>query len=409
MADSDTEAIVIGGGAAGLAAARRLQHAAVPCLVIEARGRLGGRAWTVTQSSLALDVGCGWLHSAERNPWVAIAERQGRAIDKTPPPWERPSIEDRFPLADQRDYFRAQRDFDERLDALSEHETDRSAAAFLEPGCRWNALMDAVSTYYSGAELERISARDLARYREDNTNWRVVGGFGSAVEAHGADVPVALSCPVRRIDHGSKRLRIETDSGVITADRAIVTLPTPALAEEALFAPALPDKAGAAAGLPLGLADKLFLSLDDAGEFAANSRLFGGIDRVATGSYHLRPYGWPVIEAYFGGQLAWHLERGGEAAFLDFAIAELTEFFGASFARRIKLLRLHRWGSDPFSRGSYSYALPGKADCRERLAETVDDRLYFAGEACSKNQFSTAHGALETGWAAADAVIAARK
>jgi monoamine oxidase len=116
-----------------------------------------------------------------------------------------------------------------------------------------------------------------------------------------------------------------------------------------------------------------------------------------------------VIEVYFGGELAWQLERGGSAAFVDFATAELTEFFGASFARRIGLLGLHRWGSDPFSRGSYSYALPGKADCRERLAAPVDERLFFAGEACSKNQFSTAHGALETGWAAAEAVIAARK
>ena len=409
MPSSDTEVLIVGAGAAGLAAGRRLRDAGVPCLLVEARARRGGRAWTVVESGLALDLGCGWLHSADRNPWTGIAKQQGRPIDKTPPPWERPSIEDRFSLADQRDYFRAQRAFDERLEAEADCEPDRNAAAFLEPGCRWNALMNGVSTFYSGAELERLSARDLASYQEDNANWRVVGGLGTTIEAYGVNLPVELQCPVHRIDHSGKRLTIETAKGNITADRAIVTLPTPLLAQPGLFAPALPDKAAAAAGLPLGLADKLFLSLEGAEEFAENSRVFGSIDRVATGSYNLRPFGWPVIEVYFGGALAWQLEEGGDAAFLDFATSELTEFFGVPFARRIKPLRLNRWGADPFARGSYSYAVPGKADARAALAAPVDDRMFFAGEACSSTDFSTVHGAFATGIAAADAIIAARQ
>jgi monoamine oxidase len=89
MPHDDTEVAIIGGGAAGLAAARRLTEAGVPCLIVEARSRLGGRAFTVTESGFAMDLGCGWLHSAERNPWTHIAQRQGRTVDKTPPPWER--------------------------------------------------------------------------------------------------------------------------------------------------------------------------------------------------------------------------------------------------------------------------------------------------------------------------------
>jgi monoamine oxidase len=69
---------------------------------------------------------------------------------------------------------------------------------------------------------------------------------------------------------------------------------------------------------------------------------------------------------------------------------------------------MHGWKADPFARGSYSYALPGKAGCRQVLAEPVDGRLFFAGEACSRADFSTAHGAYRTGVAAAEAVIAAR-
>ena len=91
-----------------------------------------------------------------------------------------------------------------------------------------------------------------------------------------------------------------------------MTLPTSALTHPELFAPALPQKIEAAAGLPLGLADKLFLSLDGAEEFDANSRLYGRTDRTAMGSYHVRPFGKPVIECYFGGDLAWRLETEGD-------------------------------------------------------------------------------------------------
>lgn len=67
---------------------------------------------------------------------------------------------------------------------------------------------------------------------------------------------------------------------------------------------------------------------------------------------------------------------------------------------------MHLWAADPFARGSYSFALPGKTACREKLAAAVDQRIFFAGEACSTHDFSTAHGAYFTGIAAAEQVIA---
>src|SRR5271169_6757025 len=105
MPGTDVEVVVVGGGAAGVAAARRLCDAGVDCLIVEARARLGGRAWTVTDASgFALDLGCGWLHSADRNPWVAVAQKQGAVIDRTSPPWERPSLEVAFPRAAQDEF-----------------------------------------------------------------------------------------------------------------------------------------------------------------------------------------------------------------------------------------------------------------------------------------------------------------
>ena len=217
-----------------------------------------------------------------------------------------------------------------------------------------------------------------------------------------------LACPVRSIDHSGKRLRIETDEGTIAADVAIVTLPSDLIADEAIrFTPALPEKSDAASGLPLGLADKLFLSLEHAEEFEKDTRLFGRTDRSGTGAYHFRPFGRPQIEAYYGGALAAELEAGGESAFMDFALGELTALFGSDFAKRLKPIGTHRWKADQFARGSYSYALPGKADCRAALAAPVDGRIFFAGEACSRGDYSTAHGAYQTGIDAAEQAIAA--
>ena len=410
MANSETEVVIVGGGAAGIAAGRRLAKAAVQCLVVEARPRLGGRAWTMTDhAGHALDLGCGWLHSAETNPWAPIAASQRRTLDKSAPPWMKPALPLGFPLHQQEEFGQAQHAFYERLAAAAQNGSDGPSSALLEPGCRWNNLIDAVATYITGAELAHVSVRDFDNYADSGVNWRVTEGFGATIIAYGADLPVVLDCPVLQIDHRGRRLKIETAHGLITADQAIVTLPSAVLADkEFLFAPALPEKTEAARGLPLGLADKLFLSLDDAEQFDKDSRLFGHTDRTATASYQLRPFGRPQIEAYFGGSCAAELEAGGEGAFFDFARSELTALLGHDFGRRVKPMHMHRWGVDPFARGSYSYALPGRADCRATLAAAVDDRLFFAGEACSRNDFSTAHGGWLTGVAAAEQAIAAR-
>ena len=410
MTNSETEVAIIGGGAAGIAAGRRLREAGIDCLLIEARPRLGGRAWTITDASgLALDLGCGWLHSADRNPWLKVAEGQGRTIDSTPPPWTKPTLPIGFSLAEQHDFSNAMEGFHERVEAAAKG-PDVAAATLLAPDDRWNNLIVAVGTYISGAEFNDISAHDFANYADNGVNWRVVEGYGATIAAAGDDLPVALDCPVRRIDHSGQRLKVETAKGVITADQAIVTLPSAVLAEnERLFTPLLPEKTQAARGLPLGLADKLFLSLDRAEEFDPDIRLFGANDRVATAAYHLRPFGRPQIEAYFGGSHAAALEADGERAFFDFAVSELVSLLGSAFARRVKPIHMHRWGADPFARGSYSYALPGMADCRAALAAPVDGRLFFAGEACSRGDFSTAHGGWITGVSAAEQVIAVRQ
>jgi monoamine oxidase len=316
----------------------------------------------------------------------------------------------RFPLDEQQEFRDEMDKLYDRLEAMLAKGGDVPASQGLEPGNRWNDLIVAVGTYISGTELGRISARDFINYQDSDVNWSVIEGYGATIAAAGDRLRAAVDCPVRRIDHSGRQLKIETAKGTITADSAVVTLPSAVLAgAEDLFWPALPQKTNAARGLPLGLADKLFIALADADEFDPNSRVFGHTDRVATASYQLRPFGRPMIEAYFGGSHAAALEAEGEHGFFDFAVTELSALFGSAFARRLKPLAMHHWGADPFARGSYSYALPGMADCRAALAAAVDDRLFFAGEACSPGDFSTAHGGFHTGVAAADATVAARQ
>jgi monoamine oxidase len=237
-------------------------------------------------------------------------------------------------------------------------------------------------------------------------NWRVVEGYGTLIATYGADLPVALNTIVHAIDHSGARIKIDTSRGTINARATVITLPTDVLASGAVtFRPALDDKLTAAANLPLGLADKLFFRLQRPDDLPNSEHLFGAIDEL-TASYAIRPRGCPIIECYFGGSLAANLEKGGAAAFESYAREQLTRHLGTGVGANITAIVATRWQADPFARGSYSHALPGHADDRFVLAAPVSERLFFAGEACSPEFFSTAHGAYLTGIDAARQLLA---
>jgi monoamine oxidase len=255
--------------------------------------------------------------------------------------------------------------------------------------------------------MTSVFPHDFYRYRDTGVNWRVRDGYGALIAGLGAGLDIACDCPATLIDHAGRSLRIATPRGELRARAAIVTVPTDVLCAGALkFRPALPDKTAAAAALPLGLADKLYLRLDHAEEFPSDSHLYGAIDRVATGSYHLRPFGRPLIECYFGGRLARDLEEDGEAAFAAFAADELASFLGDAIRKRLHPIAASSWARDPHALGSYSHAKPGHADARHPLAYPLAEALFFAGEACSVHDFCTAHGAYRSGIAAAQAAAA---
>ena len=404
---SSIDVAIIGAGAAGLGAAHALKSSGLSVIVLEARDRAGGRGHTITAApGIVFDLGCGWLHSAEQNSFVKIAERLDFEIDRKLPPWRERAWGNAFPPEDRDDFIHALDEFFERLEQAAKGGIDHPASLCLEKDNRWNPMIDAISSYINGCETDRLSILDFDAYEDSNFNWRVRRGYGALMAAYAAPLPLALNCAVTLIDHSGRRLRIETSQGTLTADKAVVTVPTNLIADEAIrFFPALPEKVDAARGLPLGLADKVMLALDEPELLPIDGNLRGATMRTEMGTYHLRPFGQPCIEGFFGGKFAQALEDAGNGAIAAHSIDEIVSFLGNDFRRKLKPLAESRWAHDPFARGSYSHALPGHAGKRAVLAAPVDGRLFFAGEATSPNFFSTAHGAHDSGERAAREVM----
>jgi monoamine oxidase len=406
---SEVDVAIIGAGAAGLGAARALENSDLSLIVLEARDRVGGRGHTIMAApDITFDVGCGWLHSADKNSFVPIAAQLNVEIDKTRPPWREQGFDAVFPPGERFDFIDALDAFYDRAEQAAKSGRDRPANSCLEPGNRWNPMIDAISTYVNGVELDRVSILDMEAYEDSEINWRVRRGYGALMAVYGAPCPLALDTQVTLIDHSGQRVRIETSKGTLSAARVIVTVPTSLIADEAIrFRPALPAKVDAARGLPLGLADKVTLALDRPEDLPSDGNLRGATMRTAMGSYHLRPFGQACIEGFFGGRFARELEDAGDGAIAAQSIDEIVALLGSDYRRRLKPLAESRWAHDPFARGSYSHALPGHAGKRAVLAAPVDNRLFFAGEATSPNFFSTAHGARDSGERAAGEVVAA--
>jgi monoamine oxidase len=412
---SSVDVAIIGAGAAGLGAANALKHSGLSVLVLEARDRVGGRAHTIMASpDVTFDVGCGWLHSADENSFVQIAEQLNFEINKSLPPWRDRAYGKAFPQDDRDDFIRALNAFYDRAEkaAIEAEQSGRDGPAnlCLEPGNRWNPMIDAISTYSNGCELDQVSLLDMDAYVDTDLNWRIRRGYGALIAAYGATCPTAFNCNVKLIDHSAKRVRIETSQGTLTADKVIVTVPTTLIADEAIRChPPLPAKVDAARGLPLGLADKVTLALDEPEALPKEGNLRAATMRTAMGTYHIRPFGQPCIEGFFGGRFAQSLEDAGDGALAAESINEIVSILGNYFRRKLKPLAESRWAHDPFARGSYSHALPGHAGDRAVLAAPVDGQLFFAGEATSPEFFSTAHGARDSGVRAAGEVLAAAK
>ena len=374
--------VVIGGGAAGIAAARALHDAGEDVLLVEAKDRLGGRARSVALSSMfsreggspdwvfaftgahgEVDLGCGWLHSARRNPWTRIAEATGFTVDRSPANWRTQWRDLGFPPAEQDAAHAAYARFNDAALAVLDG-PDRPLSDFVATDDPWRPMIEAISGYANGAPLAQVSLHDWAAYEEASTddNWAILEGYGTLIAAHATGVPVRLDTPVTRIDHRGRRLRIDTPSGTIEADRVIVALPTTADGR-LVFDPPLTAKQHAAAALPLGLADKAFTLVDRpdmAGERASDRRSPCGVHREPS-PVAVRAASDRRASSAATAPRRWRTQRAAGA----FAIDELVALLGGDWRRRLVPTGASQWRHEPFDPWQL-FALPCSGRARER-------------------------------------------
>ena len=221
-------------------------------------------------------------------------------------------------------------------------------------------------------------------------------------------IDLRLSTPVQSIELDGRGVELTTPVGAVCARAAILTVSTAVLAGSTIrLPPGLDAWRHAAACLPLGRDEKLFLEIVGESSFAPETRVIGNPRDRRTGVYHIRPFGWPVIECFVGDEAAQMVEEMGPAAGFAHATDELTGLFGSSVRRNLHPLVASNWGRMTFVGGAYSHALPGHAAARKDLALPFEQRLFFAGEATHTDDFSTAHGAYDSGVRAAEQAIVA--
>jgi monoamine oxidase len=407
LTSASPDVVVVGAGAAGLAAARTALACGLTVVVLEAKRRIGGRAHTDTRRfGIPWDRGAHWLHHADSNPFTAFADAEGFAYDRTALPrrlwsggWAEPALE-----AALDDYYA--RAF-AAIAAAGTAGVDVAAAEVIPPHPRFRAMFDSWSSALNGADPERVSTLDFARYDMNGGNWRVVDGFGALVARFGRGLPVELATPVARIRWGGKEILVDSARGTLRSRAAIVTASTNVLTSGRIaFEPPLPVRQQEAlAAVPVGEANKVALMYE--GDLPGPPQpYFLRLEHRTHEAmrFEIGALGRNLVIGYLGGRFAAELEAAGADAMTAFATDRLVEVFGVGVRRRILKAATTGWVGDPDIQGGYSCALPGKGHWRPVLSEPLGERVFFAGEACSLEAFGTVHGARASGEAAARAV-----
>ena len=407
----DVDVIIIGAGAAGLAAAQRLRVLGKTFVVLEARDRTGGRVFTDTSLGGAYDAGAFYIHWAERNPWREEALRFGvEAIDETTlPRGTNLFFENGAPSERNRNRRAYWNGLSDLFDTEAGPVPDVSFVERVRDQPDMQRGVFGMARMSLGEEAEQVSALDYARLWSGD-DLILPQGYGALVQRFGADIPVRLSTPVRLITWGGAGVRVATDAGELTARAAIVTVSVGVLARQSIrFDRPLPAETQAGIeGIGMGALTKVGLSFGkERFGLLPNSNLWDSLGPRAGFNFECFPFDRDVVIAYFGGDHARGVVKLGEREAIALLVERFAAMVGAEARKAFSGGRMHAWCDDPYAMGCYSYARPGFADARARLARPVAEKLFFAGEATaagSDGSFGaamTAGGAYLAGQAAA--------
>ena len=407
---SQVDVVVIGAGSSGLNAAHRLRQLGKTVAVIEARGRIGGRAFTDTSTfEFPFDRGCAWLHKADDNPYTPLAKQWGYTLEAHDTKLEGLYFRDREATAEVRELSsRIEEGLDGRIAKLGRKRDVAASNAMRKK----SQVDEAVATFHgpmsSAVDLDELSAKDYLSIGTDvPPNLLIKEGYGTLVAQFGKDIPVSLNTPARRIRYGGQGVQVDTDQGTLTAKACIITSSTGVLAAEKIrFDPPLPAwKEDAIAGLPMGLLAKIPLQYSKP-EF--RYKAFEDVLRENIGKRDIYFLCWPfhlnLLVGFVGGDFAWELSAAGEEEAVEFGKNSVRSIFGSDADKYFVKGSFTKWASDPWALGAYAASLPGSAGAREGLRRPMAERVFFAGEACAPRWTQTCGGAALSGIETAELV-----
>jgi monoamine oxidase len=410
-ASGETDVAIIGAGAAGIAAARKVAAAGRRFALIEASDRVGGRCVTDNRIfGVPFDRGAHWVHMPDINPLAKLAARTGLDLYPAPPGQKLRIGRRNAREGEMEDYLATIVRANRAIQDAARGKVDVACMQALPKDLgEWRPAVEFVlGPFACGKNLDEISAVDFARSLERDVDAFCRQGFGALLARLAADLPVQLGVPVARMHSTRNFVEIETARGRINARAAIVTVSTGVLeAGKIKFAPDLPKRhTDAIAKLSLGSYDHVALELKGNPLQLQNDDLvFEKASGARTAALLANVSGTPLAMIEVAGKLGRELAGQGEAAMVDFATGWLSELYGADVKKAVGRTHATRWSREPWALGAFSAAAPGGQPGRKVLMEPVRDRLFFAGEAVHETLWGTVGGAWESGERAAEAAL----
>jgi len=411
--------IVIGAGIAGLGAARKLADAGWKVTVLEARDRIGGRIWTHRGLGHPVDMGASWIHGQTKNPITALAKEYGVKTFETVYESVAAYAHDGTELGlldllkNEASYQLIKRKAVGKKESLQAGFDRAAGEDTVENGVLWRLSTDALDI---GDHPKHLSAKFWDDDDDfDGSDLLFPAGYIQIAYGLSSGIDVRKNVKVSRIEYSDSGVEVLADNKSFKADTAIVTLPLGVLqAGSVTFAPDLPtNKTEAMNGLGMGLLNKVFLKFPE--RFWDDKHSIGHIGDYANGTpmgrypimFNLAamPDKRPIIMAFAHGDFGRSIEKQSN----EDTTAEIMDIFKTLYGKSIPdpVDSLHTaWHSDPLSGGSYSHVAPnGSNRDYDALAEPVGKRLFFAGEATSRQYRATVHGAYLSGTRAARAIL----
>jgi monoamine oxidase len=405
------DAVVVGAGAAGIAAGRRLAAAGKRFVVLEAADQVGGRCITDTKTfGVPYDRGAHWIYAADINPLAKLAMQSGFDIYQAPP-GQRMRIGRRYAREGEMEDFLASLVRANTAIADAARKSDVACTQVLPKDLgEWRPTIEFVlGPYGCTKELADVSVADFSRSGERDNSAFCRQGFGALLAKLAAPLPLLLATPVKTVEWWSRsRIEVDTPKGQFKTEAVIITVSTNVLTGGKIkLAPDLPKRhLDAAMKLKLGSRDHVALELTgNPLGLRADELVFEKSDNRQTAALFGNMAGSTICVIDVGGNFGRDLSAKGEAAMIDFAITWLGGLYGTDIKSAVKRRHATRWNNEPWVLGATSAAAPGAQSARKTLAEPLSNRIFLAGEATHETLWGTVNGAWESGERAGNAVV----